>query len=106
MTLKDTEFQDGSLTELEITEKAKISKSHLTFLKLNSEKTSKDYIKLKLTEVLDTDGVSELEVNTQRPQAVEVQQSVSKERRNDHSLRIIILQKTRFIKYRINHYFL
>jgi|694.fasta_scaffold122734_1 hypothetical protein len=78
------ESQDGSLTELEITEKVKIFKLLLTFFKQNSEKMLKDYIKLKPTEVLDIDGVSELEVNILRLQAVEVQQSVLKERRNDY----------------------
>ena len=78
------ESQDGSLTELEITEKVKIFKLLLTFFKQNSEKMFKDYIKLKPTEVLDIDGVSELEVNILRLQAVEVQQSVLKERRNDY----------------------
>ena len=73
MTHKDTEFQDGSLTELEITEKVKIYKLPLTFLKLNLEKILKDYIRLKPTEVLDIDGVSELEANILRQQAVEVQ---------------------------------
>ena len=78
------ESQDGSLTELEITDKVKIFKLLLTFFKQNSEKMLKDYIKLKPTEVLDIDGVSELEVNILRLQAVEVQQSVLKERRNDY----------------------
>jgi hypothetical protein len=78
------ESQDGSLTELEITEKVKIFKLLLTFFKQNSEKMLKDCIKLKPTEVLDIDGVSELEVNILRLQVVEVQQSVLRERRNDY----------------------
>jgi hypothetical protein len=85
MTQKDTEFQDGSLTELEIIEKVKISKLLLTFLKQNSEKMLKDYIRLKPIEVLDIDGDLELEVNILKPPVVEVQQSESKEKRNDYS---------------------
>ena len=79
------ESQDGSLTELEITEKVKIFKLLLTFFKQNSEKMLKDYIKLKPTEVLDIDGDLELEVNILKPPVVEVQQSESKEKRNDYS---------------------
>ncbi len=79
------EFQDGSLTELEIIEKVKISKLLLTFSKPNSEKMLKDYIRLKPIEVLDIDGDLELEVNILKPPAVEVQQSESKEKRNDYS---------------------
>jgi hypothetical protein len=45
------ESQDGSSTELEIIEKVKIFKSLPTFFKPNSEKISKDFIKLKPTEV-------------------------------------------------------
>ena len=45
----------------------------------------KDYIRLKPTEVLDTDGDLELEVNILKLQVVEVQQSESKEKRNDYS---------------------
>ena len=77
------EFLDGSSIELKITDKARICKLLPIFSKQNLEKMSKDFIKLKPTEVLDTDGVSELEVNTPKPQVVVEAQSVSKEKRND-----------------------
>jgi hypothetical protein len=56
----------------------------------------RDYIRLKLTEVLDTDGDLELEVNTLRPQVVVEQQSVWKERKSedDNSMPIILLSYT------------
>jgi len=82
-THKDTESQDGSLTEIKISKKVKISKSHLTFFKLNLEKISKDYIKSDVTKVLDINGVLKLEVNTLKPPAEEEKQLVSKERKSD-----------------------
>ena len=84
-------FLDGSLTELKITEKARISKSPQTSFKPNLEKMLKDFSKLKLTEVSDTDGVLELEVNILKLLVVVVSLLVSKERRNDHSVIMNIL---------------
>lgn len=83
MTQKDMESQDGSLTESKITNKEKIFKLLLTFLKPNSEKIFRDYIKLKPTEVSDTDGDSELEVNTLKQPAV-VEQQLEYKERNDY----------------------
>lgn len=83
MILKEMEFQDGSSTESEIIKKEKICKWLQTFLKPSSEKILKDFIKLNVTEVLDTNGVLELEVNILKQQAEEAQPSVSRERRND-----------------------
>lgn len=83
MIQKETESQNGSLTEWEIIKKEKICKWLQTSFKPNSEKILKDFIKLNVTEVLDTNGVLESEVNILKPQEEEAQQSVSKERRND-----------------------
>lgn len=83
MIQKDMESQNGSSTELEIIKKEKIFKWLQTFFKPNSEKILKDFIKLNVTEVSDTNGVSELEVNILKQPAEEEPQSVSKERRND-----------------------
>lgn len=83
MIQKDMESQDGSSTELKITNKEKIFKLLLTFFKPNSEKIFRDYIKLKPTEVSDTDGDSELEVNTLKQPAV-VEQLLEYKERNDY----------------------
>jgi len=86
MILKGTVSLDGSLTELEIIKKVKISKWLQIFFKLNLEKIFKDFIKLKLIGVSGTSGGLELEVNILKLQAEEVLLSVSKEKRNDLSL--------------------
>lgn len=83
MIQKDMESQNGSPTELEIIKKEKIFKWLQTFFKPNSEKILKDFIKLNVTEVSDTNGVLELEVNILKQPAEEEPQSESKERRND-----------------------
>lgn len=83
MTQKDMESQDGSLTESKITNKEKIFKLLLTFFKPSLEKIFRDYIKLKPTEVSDTDGDSELEVNTLK-QPVVVEQQLEYKERNDY----------------------
>ena len=75
------EFLDGSSTESEITEKVKIFKWPPTFSRPNSERILKDFIKSKPTEVSDTDGALESEVNTLRLPAVVVLLWVWKERR-------------------------
>ncbi len=90
MIPKEMASQDGSSTESKITEKERICKLLPTSFKPNLERILKDCIKSKPTEVSDTDGVLELEVNTQRPQAVVEQQSESKERRNDCSQKILL----------------
>lgn len=89
MTQKDTEFPGGSLTELEITEKERTFKLLPTFSRPNSERISKDFIKSKPTEVSGTDGVSESEVSTPRQPAEEESLLVSKERKSDHSIRLL-----------------
>ena len=76
---------DGSSTELKITEKERTCKLLLTFSKPSSEKMSRDYTRSKLTEVSDTDGALECEVNTPKPQDVVESLWVWKERRNDYS---------------------
>lgn len=83
MILKDTVSPDGSSTEFVTIKKARIFKWPLTSSKPNSERISKDYIKSKPTEVSDTSGVSESEVNTLKQPAVVVQLWVYKEKRND-----------------------
>jgi len=91
MILKEMESQDGSLTDLEIIKKVKIFKWLLTFLKLSLERILKECTKLRLTEVSDTNGDSELEVNILRPLAEEEPLLVSKERKNDHLFIYIFL---------------
>jgi hypothetical protein len=84
------EFLDGSSTESEITEKVKIFKWPPTFSRPNSERILKDFIKSKPTEVSDTDGVSESEVNTLRLPAVVESLLVWKERKSDDdSIRLL-----------------
>jgi len=83
MILKDTEFQDGSSTEIKISKKVKISKLLLTSFKQNLEKILKDFIKSDVTKVSDTNGVLKLEVNTLRQQVEEEKLLVLKERKSD-----------------------
>jgi hypothetical protein len=78
------ESLDGSSTELKITKKERTCKLPPTFSKPNSEKILKDCTRSKPTEVSDTDGVSESEVNTPRQPAVVEAQLVWKERKSDY----------------------
>lgn len=83
MTLKDMVSQDGSLTDKKIIKKERIFKSHQTSFKLNSERILKDYTKSDATKVLDTNGVSKLEVNILKQLVEEERLSVYKERKSD-----------------------
>jgi hypothetical protein len=86
------ESQDGSLTEIKISKKVKIFKSHPIFLKQNSEKISKDCTRSDVTKVLDTNGDLKSEVNTLKLLVEEEKLSVSKERKSDFFI-FNILQK-------------
>jgi len=83
MIPKDTEFQDGSLTEIKISKKVKIFKLLLTSFKQNLEKILKDFIKSDVTRVSDTNGVLKSEANTLRQQVEEEKLLVLKERKSD-----------------------
>ena len=99
--LKDTESQDGSSTDKRITRKERTSKSLLTSLKPNSEKTSKDCTKSDVTRVLDTNGDLRSEVNTPKPLVEEEKLSVSKERKNDTFVHITNLLNSLFLKFKL-----
>lgn len=89
---KDTESQDGSWTDKEITEKVRTFKSLPTFYKQNSEKISKECTKSDAIKVLDTNGDSKLEGSILRPLVEEERQLVWKERKNDKYMYLIYLK--------------
>ena len=86
MTQKDTESQDGSWIDKEISSKERIFKSPPTFSKPNSEKILKDCSRSEVTVVSDTNGDSESEDNTPKLPEEEEKLSVSRERKNDSAI--------------------
>ena len=83
LTLKDMEFQNGSLTETKIIRKERISKLLPTSFKPSLEKILKECIKSDATEVADINGDSKLEVNILKLLDVLEELLVYKERKSD-----------------------
>jgi hypothetical protein len=88
MTQKDTESQDGSWIDKEISSKERISKLPPMFSKLSSERISKDCSRSEATVVSDTSGEWESEDNIPKLLEEEEKLSVSKERKNDSVIKI------------------
>jgi len=86
MILRDTEYQDGSSIDREISSKERTFKLPLTFSKPSSEKILKDCSRSEVTVVSDTNGDLKSEDSTPKLPEEEEKLLVSRERKNDSAI--------------------